>query len=186
MTAQCWGEGMELLDIYDKNGRPAGRTVERSVAFEHINREKERFLLVHVCVFNQKNEILLQRRQLTKDRYPGMWEVSAGGFVSAGEDSAGAVRRELQEEIGICSGEFSFVCREPFSFVLDDFYAAFLDPKLSDLTLQEEEVMGVEWFCRTDVLTMLRNGTMVDYPEDLMQRMFDYAEAHRQGRRCSK
>ena len=164
---------MEFLDIYDENGIRTGRVIERSSDFSDL-REGERLLLVHVCVFNSAGMMLLQRRQLTKDRYPGMWDVSAGGFVSSGEDSFGAIRRELSEELGMTAedGSIYFVCREPFSVVLDDFYAVFSDIDVSQLQLQEEEVMEAAWFSEQRVLEMLHSGELVDYSEDLIKRMF--------------
>lgn len=70
----------ELLDVYDIDGRRTGRTIERKNCFDNIDYESERLLLVHACIFNSRGQMLLQRRQLTKDRYPGLWDVSAGGF----------------------------------------------------------------------------------------------------------
>jgi len=56
---------------------------------------------VHVLVFNAAGQVFLQKRSMTKDRQPGLWDSSASGHVDAGEDyDAGAVR-ELHEEIGL-------------------------------------------------------------------------------------
>ena len=82
---------MELLDIYNEQRERTGRTVVRNGEVF----EGERLLVVHVCVLNSRNEMLIQQRQMSKDRYPGCWDISAGGFVLSGEDSADAVRREL-------------------------------------------------------------------------------------------
>ena len=86
---------VEYLDVYTLEGLPTGRTIDRASAFSCLNPSLDRLLLVHVCVFNSNGKMLLQRRVLSKDRYPGMWDVSAGGFVHAGESSADAVKREL-------------------------------------------------------------------------------------------
>lgn len=91
---------MEYLDVYDLAGNKTGKVIERSSDFSNFP-EDGRLLLVHVCVFNRKREMLIQRRQLTKDRYPGIWDVSAGGFVASGENSEQAIKRELREELGL-------------------------------------------------------------------------------------
>ena len=165
----------ELLDVYDIDGRRTGRTIERKNCFDNIDYESERLLLVHACIFNSRGQMLLQRRQLTKDRYPGLWDVSAGGFVSSGEEPDGAVKRELREELGLDSGipEPVFVWREPFGPVLDDFYEVRMELDPAELKLQEEELMAAAWFSRGEVLEMLHKGTLVDYPEKLLERMFE-------------
>ena len=56
---------------------------------------------VHILIFNKKGEILLQKRSRWKDRHPLLWDSSAAGHVSAGEEYDSAARRELQEELGI-------------------------------------------------------------------------------------
>jgi isopentenyldiphosphate isomerase len=57
---------------------------------------------VHVLVFNAAGQVFLQKRSLTKDRQPGLWDSSASGHVDAGEDYDGCAVRELSEEIGLC------------------------------------------------------------------------------------
>ena len=56
---------------------------------------------VHVLVFNAARQIFLQKRSLTKDRQPGLWDSSASGHVDAGEDYDACAVRELGEEIGL-------------------------------------------------------------------------------------
>ena len=56
---------------------------------------------VHVLVFGGTGEVLLQRRSLTKDLSPGLWDSSCSGHLDAGEDYDAAAVRELREEIGV-------------------------------------------------------------------------------------
>lgn len=55
-------------------------------------------LVVHVCVFNQKGEMLIQQRQPFKQGWPNLWDVTMGGSALAGETSQQAAMRELKEE----------------------------------------------------------------------------------------
>jgi len=56
---------------------------------------------VHVLVFNRKGEVFLQKRSMTKDKSPGLWDSSASGHVDSGEDYEACAVRELREEIGL-------------------------------------------------------------------------------------
>ena len=56
---------------------------------------------VNVLVFNKLGEMLLQKRSLTKDTFPGWWTTAVGGHVAKGETYRQAAKREMTEEIGI-------------------------------------------------------------------------------------
>jgi isopentenyl-diphosphate delta-isomerase type 1 len=56
---------------------------------------------VGVIIFNDRGEILLQKRSMTKDTDPGLYTISVSGHVEKGETYKQAAKRELLEEIGI-------------------------------------------------------------------------------------
>ena len=66
--------------------------------------------VVHVLVFNREGALLLQKRSVHKDVAPGKWDTSVGGHVNAGEALDEAVRREMEEELGItaCKPKFLY------------------------------------------------------------------------------
>ncbi|MBU6409897.1 MAG: NUDIX domain-containing protein [Verrucomicrobia bacterium] len=59
---------------------------------------------VHVLVFNGRGDVFLQKRSLSKDRQPGLWDSSCSGHVDAGETYEVAALRELREELGLDVG----------------------------------------------------------------------------------
>jgi isopentenyldiphosphate isomerase len=56
---------------------------------------------VHVLVFNARGEVFLQKRSMSKDRQPGLWDSSASGHLDTGEAYDACAIRELREEIGL-------------------------------------------------------------------------------------
>ncbi|MBI1177721.1 NUDIX domain-containing protein [bacterium] len=56
---------------------------------------------VHVLVFNGKGELFLQKRSMSKDTHPGVWDSSSSGHLDSGEDYDACAIRELGEEIGL-------------------------------------------------------------------------------------
>jgi len=55
----------------------------------------------HVLVFNARHQVFLQKRSLSKDRQPGLWDSSASGHLESGERYDACAVRELREEIGL-------------------------------------------------------------------------------------
>lgn len=88
---------MEQLDIYDGYRNKTGKIVERRYPMKlNIN---EYYLCVRCWIINENNEILLIKRNMNKI-HGGMWE-NIGGCVKSGETSKEAIKREINEEIGI-------------------------------------------------------------------------------------
>ena len=80
---------MELVDLYDENRIPLGRTAERH-APKGIGEHR---IVVHVCVFDSRGRLLIQKRTLEKRIWPGLWDVTVGGGVDAGETSRQGAER---------------------------------------------------------------------------------------------
>lgn len=55
---------------------------------------------VHILVFNDKSQLLLQKRSMKKDLNKGLWDTSAAGHVDDGETYDLCAPRELNEELG--------------------------------------------------------------------------------------
>lgn len=86
-----------MVDILTSGGESTGRVELRTTA--HAMGLWHR--TVHVWVLNIKKELLIQQRSPTKDIFPGLWDISAAGHISAGETSVRTACRELYEELGI-------------------------------------------------------------------------------------
>jgi isopentenyl-diphosphate Delta-isomerase len=93
----------EFFDVVDESDRVIGRQTRREV---HRLGLKHR--AVHVLVFNARGQVFLQKRSMSKDTAPGMWDSSAAGHLDCGEDYDAAAKRELQEELGLDLGGCPF------------------------------------------------------------------------------
>ena len=162
---------MELVDLYDENRLPLGRTAERSAR----KGPGEYRMVVHVCVFDSRGRLLIQRRTPEKVIFPNLWDVSVGGGVDAGEDSRRGAEREFREELGYpldLSGLRPSVTVN-FDGGFDDFYILTKDLSIEGLTLQEEEVQAVRWASLEEILDMLGRGAFIPYPESFLRFLFD-------------
>lgn len=171
------GNVVELLDVYDANKIRSGKIICRGDEIK----SGEHILVAHLCVFNSKGEMLIQRRSLEKDRYPGCWDVSAGGFVKSGESSEYALIRETKEELGISvkAPELEFIMCETFSFVLDDFFFLRAELDTSGLKIQPQELSKVKYAPAAEIMSMLESGRFVDYSQAFMMKVFDFEKSRR-------
>jgi len=151
----------ELWDIYDKDRKLTGRIHRRGDKME----EGDYHLVVHVCIFNRKNQLLLQKRQPWKIGWPNMWDLTVGGSAVAGDDSTIAAEREVSEEIGLdidlTNERPRFTINFPNGF--DDYYLITQDVNIETLRLQEDEVQAVKWVDKEELLQMVKNGEMIPY-----------------------
>ena len=94
----------EWFDIVDENGNPTGETVER----EYAHRNGIRHRTAHLWIlrkYDEKIQILLQKRSANKDSHPGCYDISSAGHIPAGVDYKPSAIRELKEELGIDASE---------------------------------------------------------------------------------
>lgn len=93
-------------------------------------------------------EFLWQKRSEKIDRYPGDWDISAGGHINLGETKIDAAVREAREEIGaeIDVSELKLATMRPFN--KDRFAWVYLvdyTDKVEDFHFDDEEVSEVKW-----------------------------------------
>jgi isopentenyldiphosphate isomerase len=86
----------EYFDLVDEQDRVTARARRGEV---HARGWRHR--AIHVLVFNRAGNIFLQKRSMTKDMSPGLWDSSCSGHVDSGEGYDVAARRELGEELGL-------------------------------------------------------------------------------------
>lgn len=155
----------EYFDIVDENGNLTGKTVARDIAHDKGIRHRT----AHIWITRENNgklEVLMQKRSMDKDSFPGQYDTTSAGHIDAGEDVLPAAIREFQEELGIVAnpndltplGTFPICYAEVFHnnrFIDNEVVFLFLYQKTVDtdtLSLQPEEIDSVDWFDIEEVL----------------------------------
>ncbi len=154
---------MEYWDLLDKDRAPLGVTHPRGRQYPMPRGTYH--LVVTVFTVSSDGLLLLTRRDMRKNMYPGYLEVTGGSGV-AGEDSLTAALRELSEETGIdgrmASGgaglDFLTTVREPSGFM--DCYLARLDTPATevDVTFQAGETTEAVWVSLWEFEKLIHEG----------------------------
>ncbi|MDD6212031.1 MAG: NUDIX domain-containing protein [Clostridiales bacterium] len=163
----------EYWDIYDRERKKTEVCRKRG---EQLN-PGEYHLIVHVCIFNHKNELMIQQRVASKKSWPNLWDVSAAGCVQAGEDSRQAAEREVREELGIQVDLSDEIPKFSFSFEhgFDDWWMIQREFSEDELSLQKEEVKTAHWASREEVMKLYQSGCFIPY--HFCEKLFDMRES---------
>ncbi|CAL9241276.1 unnamed protein product [Arabidopsis halleri] len=146
----------EHLDVLTKSGEKTGVTKPRG----EVHRDGDYHRAVHVWIFVETSQqLLLQLRSDDKDSWPGQWDISSAGHISAGDPSLISAQRELQEELGVKLPKDAFEKIFVFlqecvtndgKFINNEFNDVYLVTILHPIpleafTLQKEEVSAVKY-----------------------------------------
>lgn len=156
----------EYLDIVDKYGRPTGKTALKS----EVHSKGLYHNTIHLWLYTNEGEILLQQRSRKKAIYPLLWDVSVAGHIDAGETFEEAVIRETKEEIGLKLQQRNLTKIGVFlhetsyangSIQDNEFHQVFiaeLNVGLSDLTPQKDEVEALKLVTLEAFSALLKNS----------------------------
>lgn len=86
----------EFLDLLDTQGKRTGIVKERQA----VHKDGDWHASVHLWIM-VGDIVLVQKRSMNKESFPGCYDASVAGHVNAGEEYANAAIRECKEEIGI-------------------------------------------------------------------------------------
>lgn len=119
-----------------------------------------------VFIFNNKHELLLQKRALDKYHSGGLWTNTCCSHPSPGEEVLAAAKRRLIEEMGICAPIeviSSFIYKATFeNGLIEHEFDHMLIGRYNDkVEINLVEVMDYKWISITDL-----NEEVSKHPEE--------------------
>ena len=143
----------ELLDLYDKELRMTGKTIERGQPIPH----GYQIPIVAVIIHNEEGQFLIQKVAERKGNY---YATTAGHVKSGETDFARAMLRELKEEIGLSAtkSELELVKIRRYEYKFTFLYLLKSNVPVSMLRLQQEEVESVRWMALDEIEELCRQG----------------------------
>ena len=117
----------------------------------------------HLIIENNEGKILLQKRTMTKDKYPGAWIDAVAGHVNYGSNYLDTIIREALEEIGLDVkkenikevGKLLFKAEAESEYV--KCYKLVADINIQELHLNADEVTKVQFFSLDEIRNLMQD-----------------------------
>lgn len=150
----------EVLEIVNEKGDVVGKARRSEI---HGNPSLIH-RVVHLLVFNNNGDLLLQKRSLNKDVAPGKWDTSVGGHINPNEDIVNAAKRELHEELGVLSPNnlnflYSYIHTNPYETELVYTYSCEAE---GEFHFNRDEITEVRFFSIAEIKERLGRGALSD------------------------
>lgn len=165
---------MEIFDIYDSSGRVTGRTAVKGTACTG----DDYYLGVHVYIYNEKGQFLIQKRAENKAFMPGEWEILLEHTI-ASENGIDTAVRGVREELGLSYGQEKFkfiarIIRRDFNHITDVFFLeANID--IDHVNIQTQELSQLKWISKEEMLCMVKK--MQNYrPKEYVENIYAHIE----------
>lgn len=130
----------EMLPVVDKDGNVTGTASREDCHFN--SKVKILHPVVHLHVMNDRGDIYLQRRAMSRKVQPGKWDTAVGGHISFGENIETSLRREALEELGILNFSPAFAGKYIWETEIErELVFMFVTSSLETIRYQEEEIM---------------------------------------------
>jgi XTP/dITP diphosphohydrolase len=144
---------MELLDLYDNNGKKLKKIVVRGK--NNLN-DNENIMISIVFIQNENGKFLIQKTSKEKG---GLFSTT-GGHVKHAETALKAINREVKEELGFDTNIENYIFLGRFKFenknVLMNVYLLYINNvNLKSLKLDKSEVNSVKWLSKEDINNLI-------------------------------
>lgn len=170
---------MEKIDVlqFDYKNNSYLKTNKTALRSDVLKKDEYR-VIVHLCIFNDKNELLIQQRSYQKSSWAGRWDITCGGQVQSLENAGEAISREVREELGL-DIDFTKI-RPAISFHyyegVDHVYIIRKNIDINKLKFNDSEVIKAKYASREEVLDLFHKDEFVFYFESTIQVFFDFSK----------
>lgn len=116
-----------------------------------IHAQGLRHRAVHILVFNDQKQLLLQKRSMKKDLNKDLWDTSAAGHVDQGESYETCAPRELQEELNVSAALTALFKLEPTPQLGMEFIQVYCCQHNGPFRVAADEIDEIRWLDQPDI-----------------------------------
>jgi isopentenyl-diphosphate delta-isomerase len=158
MNAQVITDNTEFVVLVDEQNNEIG-IMEKQEAHEKAVLHRA----FSVFLFNDKGELLLQQRALTKYHSAGLWTNTCCSHPRPNESTIQAAQRRLREEMGIITQlteKFQFIYKAEFENGLTEHELDFIYTGIFNGTpeINADEVHAYKWIALDDLISEVYNN----------------------------
>lgn len=158
---------MELLDLYDEDGKKLGSTIKRG------EKPKNGYVMLSIVFIKNSHEKYLIQK--TSDEKGSKYS-STVGHVTHNEDGISTIIRELKEELGlnIVDDELQNIAlaKHPKGPCIINLYLINKDIDINTLKLQTEEVESVMWMSNNEIISLIKEDKFLCSHGYLFEKYF--------------
>lgn len=173
----------EMVEVWSADGAPSGEIRLKS----EVHLQGLYHATIHLWLYTGNGKVLFQKRADSKKNFPGLWDVSVAGHVSAGESIREAMVRECREELGLTINadepKLLGIFKEEHDHGPDyrdrEFHHCFLlklESAPEQLKLQHSEVAAARWVpltkCAEEIWGLANPGAYVPHPVSYYKEVF--------------
>lgn len=165
---------MEILDVYDKDGKLTGKTVRRGYQDKELL-DNEYVAIAQIYIENDKGEYLIEESaKKTGNRF-----LPVGGHISHGETPTSTILREVEEEIGLDITNENVVS---LGYIISDVRLRFIyylkkNVDINSLSFQKEEVLNVSYKSVDEINDLIDQGLMHHSHRKMISRIEEYKKS---------
>ncbi len=165
---------METWDLYNSRGEHQGISIQRGEAIPvgYYHR------IIHVWIFNERNEFLIQQRAMHLTWFPGRWATTTGSVVSGESDLELAAYREVNEELGL--GKTQIVLELVNELIVGHSIVTIFKAFLPSYMLQQlkinEEVADVRWMRKSKIEDLRSLCLFAEYSDEIFSIIYPILE----------
>ncbi len=165
---------METWDLYNSLGEHQGKSIQRGEAIPigYYHR------IIHVWIFNERNEFLIQQRAMHLTWFPGRWATTTGSVVSGERDLELAAYREVSEELGLADTQIvlELVNELIIEHAIVTIFKAFLPSYMLQQVKINEEVADVSWMKKSKIEELRSQYLFAEYSVETFSIVYPILE----------
>lgn len=155
---------MEFWDLYNATGEYQGISVKRGETIPDGFFHR----IVHIWIYNEHQEFLIQKRAAHLTWFPNRWATTTGSLVSGEYDIMQAAYREVEEELGLNSTQLDLELQSQFTIgtSLVTLFSGFLPSFMMGKIVFNEEVSEIKWMKKVRIEELRKQDLFAAYSQE--------------------